>query len=545
MGSQEVPGGELGPRAGPSTVTLSRKMSLAAGLAALLCLVALAAAYAALVDLELIERAGRAVVDAQIAEQRLVRVLNEALLSGGATNSRTQAQEQIPALDAMLRQLAANVDVPELKETVEGRILPLWGGIRPLDESLIARRTLAPEDADDQIALGKIIGGSDKLSAELALAVDRTDRHLSERRLRVNVAIVVLGILALGFALLLVLYVYRAVRASLGGTPEGMAEATAAFARGDLVAAVHVREGDASSAMAALEHMRLGLADAVRTIRAGADTVGKASREIAQGNSDLSTRTEEQASALEEAAASMEEMAATVSQSAENARKASELATGASAVAARGGQAVGAVVSTMAGITDFSRKIADIVGVIDSIAFQTNILALNAAVEAARAGEQGRGFAVVASEVRSLAQRSATAAKEIREMISDSVGRIATGSQQVEAAGETMGELVASVKRVTDLIAEISAASQEQSQNLSQVNHTVARLEQVTQQNAAMVEEAAAASASLENQAEALLSAVAAFRLEDSTPHGAAVEPDVPSGHPALSASPPALAHLR
>ena len=518
-------------------MTLGRKMGLAAALAALLCMAALAAAYAALVNLERIERTGRAVVDAQVAEQRLVRVLNEALLSGGATNSRKQGQAQIPALDAMLAQLAASTDVPELRQAFEARVLPFWAVIKPLAEGLLARRTLAPEDADDQIALGRIIAASDKLSAELAVAVATTDEHLSARRLRVNVAIVVLGVLAATFALLLVRYIHRAVRAALGGTPESMTEAAAAFARGDMVAAVRVNSSDASSAMAALERMRLGLAGAVRTIRASADTVGKAAREIARGHSDLSSRTEEQASALEEAAASMEQMAATVSQNAENARRASELANGASAVASRGGQAVGAVVDTMAGITDFSRKIADIVAVIDSIAFQTNILALNAAVEAARAGEQGRGFAVVASEVRSLAQRSATAAKEIREMISDSVGRIETGSQQVEAAGETMGELVASVKRVTDLIAEISAASQEQSQNLSQVNEMVARLEKVTQQNAAMVEGAAAASGSLEEQAGALLRAVAAFKLDDS---GGVDAPEVP-GSPA-GPSVPALA---
>jgi methyl-accepting chemotaxis protein len=212
----------------------------------------------------------------------------------------------------------------------------------------------------------------------------------------------------------------------------------------------------------------------------------------------------------------MEEMTATVSQNAENAKKASQHASAASDVAARGGEAVGAVVNTMSGISASSKKIADIIGVIDGIAFQTNILALNAAVEAARAGEQGRGFAVVASEVRSLAQRSAAAAKEIRQLISDSVGRIDAGSKQVAEAGKTMGEIVESVKRVNGLIAEISAASQEQSQSLAQVSDTVQQLEKVTQQNAAMVEQATAASASLEEQAESLTRAVGSFKLAET-----------------------------
>jgi methyl-accepting chemotaxis protein len=254
----------------------------------------------------------------------------------------------------------------------------------------------------------------------------------------------------------------------------------------------------------------------VTKIKRSSDIVNAAAQEIAQGHADLSSRTEEQASSLEQTAASMEEMTATVSQNAENARKASKRASEASAVAERGGEVVGAVVSTMSGISASSKKIADIIGVIDGIAFQTNILALNAAVEAARAGEQGRGFAVVASEVRSLAQRSAAAAKEIRQLISDSVGRIDAGSKQVAEAGKTMGEIVESVKRVNGLIAEISAASQEQSQSLTQVSDTVQQLEKVTQQNAAMVEEATAASASLEEQAGALTRAVGSFKLADA-----------------------------
>jgi methyl-accepting chemotaxis protein len=281
----------------------------------------------------------------------------------------------------------------------------------------------------------------------------------------------------------------------------------------------------------------------VGEVRIATQQMQAASGEIAQGHADLSSRTEQQASSLEETAASMEEMTATVSQNAENAKKASQHASAASDVAERGGEAVAAVVGTMSGISASSKKIADIIGVIDGIAFQTNILALNAAVEAARAGEQGRGFAVVASEVRSLAQRSAGAAKEIRQLISDSVGRIDAGSKQVAEAGKTMGEIVESVKRVNGLIAEISAASQEQSQSLGQVSDTVQQLEKVTQQNAAMVEEATAASASLEEQAEALTRAVGSFKLaEDGRGDAPPAPRPAPAAVPAQAQKPKATA---
>jgi methyl-accepting chemotaxis protein len=251
-------------------------------------------------------------------------------------------------------------------------------------------------------------------------------------------------------------------------------------------------------------------------IKASADTINVAAREIASGNADLSQRTEEQASSLEETASSMEELTSTVKQNAENAKQANQLAIGASDIAGRGGEVVKDVVLTMGAITESSKKIVDIIGVIDGIAFQTNILALNAAVEAARAGEQGRGFAVVATEVRNLAQRSAGAAKEIKALIGDSVGKVETGSRLVDEAGKTMGEIVNSVKRVTDIMAEITAASQEQSSGIEQVSTAVAQMDEVTQQNAALVEEAAAAAESLEEQAQALAQAVARFRVEES-----------------------------
>jgi len=262
------------------------------------------------------------------------------------------------------------------------------------------------------------------------------------------------------------------------------------------------------------------LTEIVGQIREASQAISTASREIAAGNTDLSQRTEEQASSLEETASSMEELTATVKQNAENARQANQLAAGASEVAAKGGAVVNEVVKTMDSITESSKKIADIIGVIDGIAFQTNILALNAAVEAARAGEQGRGFAVVASEVRSLAQRSANAAKEIKGLIGDSVAKVESGSKLVDDAGNTMKEIVTQVKRVTDIMAEITAASQEQSQGIEQVNQAISQMDQVTQQNAALVEEAAAAAESMKDQAGSLAQAVSVFTLErqDRTP---------------------------
>ena len=287
-----------------------------------------------------------------------------------------------------------------------------------------------------------------------------------------------------------------------------------ALAQGDLT---HKMDGDFRGLFAKLRDDTnttvSQLTGIVSQIKSATDLINTASREIASGNSDLSGRTEQQAASLEETASSMEELTSTVRQNAENAKQANQLAIGAADVASKGGRVVGEVVTTMASINESSKKIVDIISVIDGIAFQTNILALNAAVEAARAGEQGRGFAVVAAEVRSLAQRSAGAAKEIKTLISDSVDKVGNGTQLVEQAGRTMEEIVTSVKRVTDIMSEISAASQEQSQGIEQVNQTITQMDEVTQQNAALVEEASAAARSLEEQANGLTTTVAQFRL--------------------------------
>ncbi|MEB6663518.1 methyl-accepting chemotaxis protein [Achromobacter ruhlandii] len=287
-------------------------------------------------------------------------------------------------------------------------------------------------------------------------------------------------------------------------------------ARGDLGQPIHaVTRDETGRLLRALHDMQDKLAGAVRTIRAGSETISSAAGQIAAGNTDLSSRTEEQAASLEETAASMEELASTVKQNADNARQANQLAASASEVAQRGGAVVSAVVSTMGDISASSRKISEIVSVIDGIAFQTNILALNAAVEAARAGEQGKGFAVVAGEVRSLAQRSAQAAREVKTLIEASVSKVAEGAGQAENAGTTMQEVVASVKRVTDIMGEIAAASQEQASGIEQVNRAVSQMDEVTQQNAALVEEAAAAAGSMQDQAHALVRAVGVFRLSE------------------------------
>lgn len=317
-----------------------------------------------------------------------------------------------------------------------------------------------------------------------------------------------------------------------------------AVAAGDLNQTIHVHGSDELALlMQALSHMNQSLIKVVSQVRQGSESVATASAEIAQGNNDLSARTEQQASALEETAASMEQLGATVRQNADSARQANQMAQNASSVAIQGGEVVSEVVETMKGINESSRKISDIISVIDGIAFQTNILALNAAVEAARAGEQGRGFAVVASEVRSLAGRSAEAAKEIKILIGASVERVEHGTALVDKAGATMGEVVTSIRRVTDLVGEISAANNEQALGVQQVGEAVIQMDQATQQNAALVEEMAAAADSLRSQSNDLVQVVSAFQLQEGARAAKAftipVKRPLPKAQPARSFSPP------
>lgn len=305
----------------------------------------------------------------------------------------------------------------------------------------------------------------------------------------------------------------RNLTGQLGGEPSEASSIAAKIASGDLNVTITTKPDDQSSMMFAMKKMRDSLAMIVGQVRTGTDAIATASAQVAAGSMDLSSRTEQQASSLEETASSMEELTSTVKENAENARQANTLAAKASEVAVKGGAVIHEVVGTMEQINDSAKKIVDIITVIDGIAFQTNILALNAAVEAARAGEQGRGFAVVASEVRTLAQRSASAAKEIKQLIGNSVEKVETGSKLVADAGATMHEIVQSVQHVTNIMAEISSASQEQTTGIEQINEAVAQMDQVTQQNAALVEEAAAASEAMQEQAAHLAEVVSVFKL--------------------------------
>ena len=358
-----------------------------------------------------------------------------------------------------------------------------------------------------------------QLKAELLAQGQAADKSSADAHARVtdstNFAIrlsIAMALLATLVAIGLSLLMRATVRKELGGEPADAREALAQIAQGNLATSI-VNWGGADSLMGRMRQMAASLDKLVREVRQSAGGIATATDEIAAGSQDLSNRTESQASALEQTAASMEELGATVKQNAEGARQANQLALSASAVAVQGGEVVSQVVETMRGINDASRKIADIISVIDGIAFQTNILALNAAVEAARAGEQGRGFAVVASEVRSLAGRSAEAAREIKNLIGASVERVAQGTVLVDQAGATMTEVVSSIKRVTDIMGEISASSNEQSLGVSQVGEAVVLMDQTTQQNAALVEEMAAAAGSLNSQANELVQAVAVFKL--------------------------------
>ncbi|PXW26350.1 methyl-accepting chemotaxis protein [Paraburkholderia caballeronis] len=334
------------------------------------------------------------------------------------------------------------------------------------------------------------------------------------------------------------LWLIRSIRTSLGGEPDLAADLCRQIAAGDLTTKVEPRSGDSGSLLYAMGQMQRQLVDTVRRIQASAESITTGTNEIAAGNMDLSSRTEQQAASLEETAASMAELTSTVKQNTENARQGTTLAQSASEIAARGGDVVRRVVETMHDISGTSERVEQIIGVIDGIAFQTNILALNAAVEAARAGEQGRGFAVVASEVRSLAQRSASAAKEIKDLIGQSVAQVNEGSRLVDEAGATIDEVVKSARRVADLMGEIASASEEQHTGIEQVNQAVSQMDAVTQQNAALVEEASAAAQSMAAQSNGLREVVATFRLGADGARSAAANAATAAGRGGASSAP-------
>ena len=382
-------------------------------------------------------------------------------------------------------------------------------------------------------ALDKLVAIEDRQSAESQAEAESSFANARNFMLAMLVAAVAMGIAAAWV-------ISRGLIKQLGGEPDYTARIAGAIAQGDLAIAIDTRTAERGSLLAEMNEMRNSLVTIVGQVRRGTETIGTASREIAAGNIDLSSRTELQASSLEKTASAMETLTTTVKQNAEHAREANQLAASASDVARKGGDVVSQVVGTMGEINSSANKIADIISVIDGIAFQTNILALNAAVEAARAGEQGRGFAVVAGEVRSLAQRSAAAAKEIKSLIDDSVGKVKHGTLLVDQAGATMTEIVESVSRVTDIMAEISAASQEQNAGIEQVNVAIVQMDQTTQQNAALVEEASAAAQSLQHEAATLARTVGAFRIEGSgTTPAPAAAPKRPAA-PAVKAPAPA-----
>ena len=425
-----------------------------------------------------------------------------------ANIARLDKELEGPSSDAISQALAFNPEVVAL--LISNRIDPIYRQVLVQINQLVDLQK-AEERAllDDAVASGK----------------------------RLMVLLTLIGLIAVALGVVLSHLITR----SITGPMNDAVNIAKRVAAGNLTSHVEVKANDETGQLLqALKEMNDSLVNIVSQVRAGTDTIATASGQIASGNLDLSARTEQQASSLEQTASSMEELTSTVKQNADNAQLANQLAVSASEVAVKGGAVVSQVVDTMGSINASSKKIVDIIGVIDGIAFQTNILALNAAVEAARAGEQGRGFAVVATEVRSLAQRSAAAAREIKTLIGDSVEKVAIGAKLVDQAGATMGDIVDSVRRVTDVIADITAASREQTSGIEQINQAIAQMDQVTQQNAALVEEAAAAAGSLNDQAGKLAQVVSVFKMEEMQTVTPAARPSSPALNPIRTEKPAA-----
>ncbi|MBG6222066.1 methyl-accepting chemotaxis protein [Janthinobacterium sp. CAN_S1] len=452
-------------------------------------------------------------------------------------DTAVQAQvKKIKALDEKYQQSAAPLDalfagdvtadekaaLATIKET-ERRVQPLIAKVielrnaeqLPQASSLLAQQ-VSPAFVDWLASVNTLIDLEEKMSQEATAGA----RELSSSFFT---WMLVLCSIAIAAGVSSAWYIGRGLLLQLGGQPDYAVSIVTRIAAGDLSVDIHTAKDDHSSLLFAMKKMRDNLVDIVAQVRTGTETIFNASTEIAAGNFDLSSRTERQAGTLEETASSMQELTGTVRQNTEHAQQANVLAESASAVAVRGGIVVAQVVETMAAINESSKKIVDIIGVIDSIAFQTNILALNAAVEAARAGEQGRGFAVVATEVRNLAQRSASAASEIKALIGSSVQRVEIGARLVDDAGATMEEIVSSVKRVTAIMAEISLASQEQNTGIESVNQAVGEMDEATQQNAAMVEQASSAAAALQKEAQMLAEVVGVFQLTANAADSASI----------------------
>ncbi len=428
-------------------------------------------------------------------EASTFKALNDALDAYGATPISATEAEGLAAVRELVKRYA------------EAR--PVWFQMRLDGKNEEAKAYRAANTTPTGAALAKAFNAQVDLQARAA-----AQRHgeLDSRTTRVRTVVIGISAVALLAVVLMAAWIVRV----LTGPVERATEVAHSIAQGHLSNDIPAHSGPLRHLLSALRDMQASLARTVSAVRNNAERVAVAGEQIAQGNHDLSERTEMQASALDQTASSMEQLGSTVRQNASNAQQANELARGASSVAARGGAVVAQVVETMKGITDSSKKIADITGVIDSIAFQTNILALNAAVEAARAGEQGRGFAVVAGEVRTLAQRSAEAAREIKQLIGASVDRVEQGSTLVDQAGATMQEVVGAIRRVTDIMSEISVASAQQSDGVAQVGAAMGKMDETTQRNAALVHQSAAAAKDLKTQAQQLVEAVSVFRLQPS-----------------------------
>jgi methyl-accepting chemotaxis protein len=458
-----------------------------------------------------------------------------------------KAEQQRAAYNKAVEVLAGMSTTPK-GTAIRARIAELAQEARPLN-TRVFELALANQDADaTEILMKQAAPPTQKWQdamdeyATLQKENNKADADAATSAFEsARMLMLVLSGIAIALGVAAAVVIARTLLRQLGGEPDYAAEVASRIAAGDLTVTVDTKSDDTDSMLHAMKLMREALASIVGEVRTGTETIASASQQIASGNQDLSSRTEQQASSLEETASSMEELTSAVRQNNDNARQANQLAQSASAVAQQGGAVVSQVVDTMGAINDSSRKIVDIIAVIDGIAFQTNILALNAAVEAARAGEQGRGFAVVASEVRNLAQRSASAAKEIKALIGDSVEKVEIGSKLVEQAGHTMEEVVASVQRVTDIMADISSAGDEQSAGIEQINQAVSEMDTVTQQNAALVEEAAAAAEAMQNQAASLERVVSVFRLDGaqrSAATTAVARPKPAVKAPARAASP-------